>query len=161
MEHFGKYLRGRAIKEGITLRFEGCSANDISEIMKAQNVKRLPRIFREYLEILGKQGILGPLRSGLWRCKDLKELKRSFIEEIKINGFDFQVPSDAFVSWTHEYYRLLYFLTENTDENPPVYLWEESGEDDGYKSTLCKESIKDLLIEELEMLIKRSQGKLW
>lgn len=153
MEHFGHYLKNRARKAGITMKFEGCSQEDIQEMMKAQKVKRLPRVFREYQEVLGNRGPLRSLRSGFWKCEDIKTMKDDFIEDIRINGFDYQLPDDAFLFWTHDLIRTLYFLTDNTDDNPPVFLIDEI---DNYKSSLYRESLRDLYVEQLNSIIKHS-----
>jgi hypothetical protein len=128
-EHFGKQLKQRMIKEQRTKDAvcKGCTKEEIKAMMDSQNVKRLPKIFRQYLEVLGDGGLNA--WSGIGRCHNIKIFKEDIIYNMKRWGDGETLPDDAFVFFNHHDVEFRYFLTDNDDDNPPVYEYIESSGD--------------------------------
>ena len=74
-EHFGERLKQHyQSKSKFEYTYEGCSKAEIQEAMKAQKVKSLPKVYRQFLETMGKQaGYLG----SLWRSGSLLQMYTS------------------------------------------------------------------------------------
>jgi hypothetical protein len=94
--------------------------------MEAQGVKRLPQTFRELLEHAGYgvQVLFMGDASGYRDLLELKdELKTSMSEDLKYKD---QFPEDAFVFVTHLASWFAFFLTDNDNDDPPVYQYNEN-----------------------------------
>ncbi len=105
---------------------EGCRNDEIEEIKRKQGVLRLPEIYIEFLSIFGRQ-------AGYWYegvdCfyPGLVNLKQSARDTLTFDKNPFQLPDDAFVFLDYDGYQFMYFHTSGTDDDPPVYLYEETG----------------------------------
>lgn len=100
----------------------GCSEKEISDIMRAQNVKKLPRFYVEYLKIFGKQS--GDLflgfdidMKGIMGLKSKEHFER-FIPH-------FQLKDNMFIFRGQQDHTFLYFLTDADPVDPPAYLISE------------------------------------
>jgi hypothetical protein len=140
---FGEDLKHRLIKNGLNDLgvFEGCSKAEIETLMKVQGVQRLPRVFKEYLAVMGKQGIFSSLDGEDSVYSEILELKEDFQESFnnrleEPDSPDFTLPQDALVFWAY-LDECSYFLTNNEEDDPPVYHIS-IGDDN---ATLFRESI--------------------
>lgn len=129
---FGEILKEVLIANKICRedKFKGCSPDEIEAVMREQGVKRLPRIYREFLEVQGKEGLgENAYASSDWSCGVIGELKEDAIRNRNSYDPEIKLPEDIFVFFGHHDYEFLYFLTDNDDDNPPVYRYAvESGE---------------------------------
>lgn len=157
-ESFGEEYKKLLIENGLVNAdwFEGCSDEEIAEIMEQQGVKRLPKVYRKFLLTQGKQGLDRHFYQGSdWSCADLGSLKESLISEAEAFDIDFTLPVDAFVYFSHHDYEFKYFLTDNDDDNPPVYRYlVEHG-----KATLIRDSLTDYYEAIVEYLVSRRDNK--
>jgi hypothetical protein len=125
---FGNKFRKKLIELGYDAQsITGCDETEIEQIRVAQGVNKLPDIYKQYLLTAGQN------TGGLYEGTDVtykfvvnlkKWAKRLLIE----NGEEFVLPDDAFVFLMHHGYQFMYFLTDNTDEDPPVYHYIEGGD---------------------------------
>ena len=125
-ESFGEMLKNKLIESQMLTadRFCGCTDEEIDSIVKAQKVEHLPKVFREYLETMGKGG-LGSIAfiGSHWGCPRLLHLKNELISEIEDFEYDFALQEDAFVFFCHGGAEYHYFLTAEEDNDPPVFLY--------------------------------------
>jgi hypothetical protein len=126
--HLGEQLKQRIIEEGVRSPggFKGATKQEIEEAMKYQGVKRLPKAFLQFLETMGNGG-LNFFYYGDWLCEDFADLKECAIEDMA--RYDLTLPEDAFVFFTELNHMYRYFLTDNEDDDPPVYQFFE-GDDE-------------------------------
>ena len=117
-----RQLKEALINEGLRLpdAFKGCSDEEIQQLMQAQNVKRLPEQFIEYLEVMGHGGISEIFISDDADYHSMLYLKESLLNEIESDNPKFVLPDNAFVFFGHHDVQFNYFLTENNDD-PSVY----------------------------------------
>lgn len=147
MEHFGKYLANKIRESGKTKwTFIGCSQEEIEEIMQAQGVKRLPRIYKEFLEVHGKKGVF-LTSSSAWNCEDLKTLKQAVIDDLKMNNFPLAIPDDAFVFYSNYAGRIFYFLTDHEKDDCPVYLLADDDSEIAFRVALYRTSLREIFEE--------------
>jgi hypothetical protein len=106
----------------------GCDDREIQEIMSAQNITRLPKIYDFFLRKLGKKA--GNFSIGdEFLYSSLLYLKQFLIEELEMTpDVTFQLPEQAFVFWMHEGYQFMYFVLDenNDDDDPRVFFWEDN-----------------------------------
>lgn len=135
MEHFGHYLINRVRKtnpRGIP-PCVGCSNEEIENLMKAQGVSRLPRFYREYLEVMGKQGIMSINAGSDWSYEQLLTIKQDWQHFLSREKFDFVIPEKSFIFFQHGGYDLRYFMTDHDNDDAPTYYWEQDDSEQGYK----------------------------
>lgn len=137
MEHFGEYLihiSSKASPNGAP-RCVGCSDEEIEKLMMDQGVSRLPRLYREYLEVMGKSGILSSIYPGSdWSYEHLLNIKQDWQEDLIMYRQTFIVPEKAFVFFQHGGYEYRYFITD-TDYGGgdcPTYMWSSDNSEQGY-----------------------------
>lgn len=121
---FGEVLKEVLVAHKICRedKFKGCSPEEIEAVMREQGVKRLPRIYREFLEVQGKEGLgENAYASSDWSCEVIGGLKEEAIRNRDSYDAEIILPEDMFVFFGHHDYEFLYFLTDNDDDNPPVY----------------------------------------
>ncbi len=108
--------------------FVPCSMEEIQAAMDAQHVKRLPQLFIDYLSVMGNRGFSINIHGGAnENCKALLTLKERFKKYIEQesknteNPLDVELPDDAFVFFDYVGILWRWFLTDNDDDNPPIY----------------------------------------
>lgn len=57
--------------------FKVCTPEEIEAVMAAQGVKRLPQMFRRYLELMGNAGMNSIYTGSDWRCREMHSLKKA------------------------------------------------------------------------------------
>lgn len=102
--------------------FIGCTDEEIQLVMKIQNVKRLPKTFIGYLQVMGHGGISEILLGDSADYQSMLYLKESLIEQVDSYSPDFTLPSNVFVFFGHQDVEFRYFLTDNSDDDPPVFM---------------------------------------
>jgi hypothetical protein len=132
MKHFGEALKQKLISLGLVghLSFEGCSADEIQELMKAQNTKYLPQVYIEFLETMGKKhgNFLFGLRT-YPAIKSIKDRAKSIIDRFNEDSSKtFQLPDDAFVFIESDGFAFCYFHTDSQEIDPPVFCFLDEPE---------------------------------
>jgi hypothetical protein len=98
-------------------KISGCSDDEIKALMKAQGVERLPQTYVEIMQQVGKVHLI----VASW--DDAVKLKQHLIRSLEETPYT--LPQDAFVFKEHQGYLWWFFLTDNEDEDPPVYIYVE------------------------------------
>ena len=109
--------------------------------------KKLPRAYIEFMRVMGN-GTGGDYMGGdSCFMNEIFDLRQGAIELLKENGSVNILTDDDFVFWMSQGCMFCFFkLTEG--DNPPIYFYNESGEDRFIK---IAESIVEFLINRLEM----------
>ena len=103
-------------------KFEGCSSEEIDELKKIQSVKRLPKLYEDFLFKLGKNN------GGIIELDTYNQLlyhKVVLVELLESENVLFHLPYDAFVFYNDVGTRLDFFLTDNEEDDPPIYRYTE------------------------------------
>lgn len=103
---------------------QGCSPQEIDELKAKQGVGFLPKLYVEYLAVLGRKAGNLDVGSDCFypHLLRLKEWAQELLEE---NNCPLRLPDDAFVCLMHQGYQFLYFLTDDNNEDPPVFYYME------------------------------------
>ena len=131
----------------LEIDFKGCTKEEIQQVMEAQKVNRLPKVYIEFLEFAGKQGRLH-LNDEVWTFYHhkwiftMKEFLKKMLELHK--SVDWELEEDAFVFIRSDRgIDYLYFLTENDEDDPPVYFFSE----EEFMHGIFAEKLSDALLE--------------
>lgn len=100
---------------------KGMTHEEIEEVMRAQGVTFLPRIYREYLETMGRHPVL--FRGEQTDIGLLLEAKRMCQHRAELEGETYDFTS-TFIWHTHVLTWFSLFFVEPEDENPIVYVYE-------------------------------------
>ena len=126
--------------------FKGCTDEEIQQVMQAQNVKRLPEQFIEYLEVMGHGGISEIFISDDADYHSMLVLKASLNDEVEFYNHSFSLPKDAFVFSGHQNVLFGYFLTDNNDDNPSVFQFGSEQEDAQMMNNTLTDYFEDKII---------------
>lgn len=107
---------------------QGCSQDEINQILKTQEVRYLPALYIEFMLLMGKMSIV--FETNLYyayphvlRFKTRTQSFLTFWNETSVT-----LPKDAFVFYEAEQSAFYYFLTEQQINNPMIfYIWEDDG----------------------------------
>ena len=104
----------------------GCTTREIEELMAAQSVSRLPQAIYELLRIAGKSGL-----DALFSCDFSKFYYLLTMKDeatIILAEYDLTMPNDAFVFYDHQGEQIMFILTDNDSDDPPVFQYlDEKG----------------------------------
>ena len=126
----------------------GCTESEIRLIEEHLNL-RLPKVYREFLKKMGRQA--GKLFVGTdMFYNDLFDNREGFQELLEEDEFSFDLKPSIFVFAGHQGYTYLFFDTEESLIDPPVYSYNE-GE---LQIKRLYDSFSDFLSESLENLKK-------
>ena len=127
--------------------FKGCTQEEIEAVMEAQGVERLPGVFRRYLELMGHAGMNTIYTGSRWRYSSMKSLKRWVIENMEDFDPSMTLPKDAFVFFEHGGYEFRFFLTDNDNDDPPVFKYIESRGEPQQIADSLSSHFKSLVLE--------------
>ncbi len=127
--------------------FRGCLPVEIDLLMEVQSVNRLPQVYVELLTLVGKSVLIELVFwSDSSQFENLFELKDRATSVF--NEFGFTLPSDAFVFYDHQGEHIMYFHTNNSSDDPPIYHYVDS-----QSVSRLSESMTDLISENVERII--------
>lgn len=119
VERFLNWLRSHADRP-----IEGCSGEDIEQLITAQGVLALPPAYKEFMRGCGRQS--SPFREGTILTFPLVAEAKDFMQDNMREASDrFELPDDAFVFYDHQGYHFWYF--PHVHENA-VWEWLEGHE---------------------------------
>jgi hypothetical protein len=106
----------------------GCSEEDIAGLER-HFALRLPAAYKDFLQAIGRNP--GPLMNDCqFRCQDLPSMDdfaRGMLAACE--GGSLWLPSKAFIWLTRPPEQFLYFVADDSSEDPPVFRYvEEQGE---------------------------------
>lgn len=118
---------------------EGCSTQNLEELMIAQKVEKLPELYKEFMLVFGK--ISGGLRHE-------GEFIYPSVLNFKSKAKQFPIPEDSFVFLMGSDLLLLYFRTTQLMDNPMIYTVVENNSSIDQISLVSKEysKLSDFLV---------------
>ncbi len=127
MTSFGEEFAKKLIASHLVYpnKVSGWTAQEIQTLMEKQGVERLPEVFRSYFAHVGYGSeclFLGE-SYGYGAMTVLKDFMKSTMAKDKKYADQFR--EDAFVFVSHNGYWYAFILTDNEDDDPPVYQYEE------------------------------------
>jgi hypothetical protein len=119
----------RLVNEGLVLPDspEGCSEDEIQEIMADQRVSRLPSEYVCYLKRIGKGA--GPYLRGtdtFYPRIITIGIRQAASDLFRENNTQIQLEPDSFVFAMHQGYQAFWFPTV-MDDDPKVMMYQEGG----------------------------------
>lgn len=140
-------LKKSLINEGFSSpdSFKGCTDEEIQQVMKTQNVKRLPATFVEYLRVMGHGGLPRLFAGDDIGFHAMLYLKKTLLNEIRLYSPNFTLPGDAFVFFGHHDYEFQYFLTDNDDNDPLVLQFGSEDDNSRILNNKLSEYFDDIL----------------
>lgn len=144
---------------GYPLPIIGCTKSEIEEIMKAQNVTYLPKIFVEYLLAMGRQSgdIYIGEDVGYRILLGIKSTLKALMADVNID-----LPENSFVFQGSQGIAFYLFYTDSNDEDPPIYIWSidhYEGELDGYPNEESPKLLGISLSKYLTTFIKERESE--
>ena len=138
-------LIGKLEKKNICMKKS--TEEQIKELYSMVKGKNLPKAYVEFMCVMGN-GTEGRYMSGdSCFMNEVHDLKQGAVELLEENESINVLTDDDFVFWMSQGRMFCFFkLTEG--ENPPVYFYNESGEDRFIK---VAESLVEFLINRLEI----------
>ncbi len=138
-------LIGKLEKKNICMKRS--TEEQIKELYSMVKGKNLPKAYVEFMCVMGN-GTEGRYMSGdSCFMNEVHDLKQGAVELLEENESINVLTDDDFVFWMSQGRMFCFFkLTEG--ENPPVYFYNESGEDRFIK---VAESLVEFLINRLEI----------
>ena len=138
-------LIGKLEKKNICMKRS--TEEQIKELYSMVKGKNLPKAYVEFMCVMGN-GTEGRYMSGdSCFMNEVHDLKQGAVELLEENESINVLTEDDFVFWMSQGCMFCFFkLTEG--ENPPVYFYNESGEDRFIK---VAESLVEFLINRLEI----------
>ncbi|GEM_PF-6681077 len=105
--------------------FEGCSLEEVIELMHIQNVEHLPNLYKVFLLEFGKNngGIIE-----VDGYHQLKNVKRYLIHLLYSEGNIITLPDNVFVFFNNSGTCLDFFYTHDVNDDPPVYRYCEGND---------------------------------
>lgn len=116
---------------------KGFTSEEIEAVMHAQKVKRLPAIYREYLETMGHNAADMFLGAN-WEYEYLLEGKQQLVDMLSERPQYPSLPDEMFVMLSFQTTGFFLFPTEN-DDDPPVFFYHEGD----LTFTLIAKSVSD------------------
>lgn len=127
IEHIMELLKTKRIAS----TFIGFSENEVQKVKDNQGISVLPKLFESYLTHMGHQGftqIFVGSDFGLFAMEGDKETMILNIEHRNtIYPKTITLPNDIFVFMSHQGHSYMFFESTDIDDDPPVYIYTESG----------------------------------
>ena len=100
-----------------------CTPEEVTKLEADLHV-RLPAAYRAYLLLMGNGP--DPILTGT-DCSigDLYVLREGAEELLVEDGSPFELPPDAFIFLMHQGYQFMYFISDGSSEDPPVFYYLE------------------------------------
>ena len=105
---------------------KGCTTEEIEQIRQAQNVERLPEIYRQFLLYMG-QGSGRLFASCDYTYGRLQSMKQELEHQIRVNHAQL-LPPEAFV-FLYDTADIYYWFCTNAGDDPPVFYHEDGHSD--------------------------------
>ncbi len=127
-----------------------CTEDDLKMLNQVVKKGKLPEAYIEFLKVMGN-GTKGQFMGGdSCFINEIKDLREGAIELLEENDSKNIITDDDFIFWMSQGCMFCFFKT-NEGDNPPIYFYNESGEND--KFIKISNSFTDFLIARLEMRI--------
>lgn len=126
------------------IRMKKSTKEQMEELCSSIKGKSLPKAYIEFMSVMGNG--TGYMVGDSCFMNEIYDLKQGAVELLEENKSDNLLTDDDFVFWMSQGCMFCFFkLTEG--DNPPIYFYNESGED---KFIKVADSIVEFLINRLE-----------
>lgn len=143
MDYINELVRKLEMKE---ICMKPCTDSHMEELISIANGKKLPQAYIEFMAAMGN-GTTGFMNGDSCFMDEIDFLKEGAIETLKENESENMLSDDDFVFWMSQGCMFCFFkLTEG--DNPPIYFYNEDGED---KFIKIADSLTQFLINRLEL----------
>lgn len=133
------------VQKGICMN--GCTDSQIAELKSITKTKIPPNAYLEFMSAMGNGTLGGYMRGDSCFMNEIYDLKQGAIELLDENESENKLTEDDFVFWMSQGCMFCFFKLSEGD-NPPIYFYNESGEDRFVK---IANSLVEFLINRLEM----------
>ena len=129
------------------IHMNGCTDSQIAELKSIAKTKTLPKAYLEFLSAMGNGTLGGYMRGDSCFMDEIYDLKQGATELLNENESENKLTDDDFVFWMSQSCMFCFFRLSDGD-NPPIYFYNESGEDRFVK---IANSLVEFLTNRLEM----------
>lgn len=155
MKHFGQTMLEQILKKRTNIPHAiGCTDAEIEAVMKAQGISKLPKAYREYLETMGKHGIMSWATHDSWSYESLlsfKDVLKGTYDDLEI---EYDLPDDVFIIYKYLDTEFHYFRTNEDEFGYPIYMWTDRQNSDGrpYSIIRLTETLQDYFMRKAGLL---------
>lgn len=137
------------------IQIKGCTSEQIEHLLSIAGGKNLPKAYMEFMSIMGN-GTDGQYMGGdSCFLDEIDDLKQGALELLEENESKNVLTENDFVFWMSQGCMFCFFKLDDGD-NPPVYFYNESGED---RFVRIAKSLVEFLINRLDMNKNLFKGK--
>ncbi len=143
-----KYINGLVMSlEERNICMKQCTKNQIKNLITITKGKKLPQAYIEFMSVMGN-GTDGKFMGGdSCFMNEIYDLRQGAFELLEENESENTLTDEDFVFWMSQGCMFCFFKL-NEGDNPPVYFYNEDGEDEYIK---VANSLTEFLINRLEM----------
>lgn len=143
-----KYINGLVMSlEERNICMKQCTKNQIKNLIIITKGKKLPQAYIEFMSVMGN-GTDGKFMGGdSCFMNEIYDLRQGAFELLEENESENTLTDEDFVFWMSQGCMFCFFKL-NEGDNPPVYFYNEDGEDEYIK---VANSLTEFLINRLEM----------
>lgn len=143
-----KYINGLVLSlEERNICMKQCTKNQIKNLITITKGKKLPQAYIEFMSVMGN-GTDGKFMGGdSCFMNEIYDLRQGAFELLEENESKNTLTDEDFVFWMSQGCMFCFFKL-NEGDNPPVYFYNEDGEDEYIK---VANSLTEFLINRLEM----------
>lgn len=135
---------------------KGCTREQLVQIQEEQQVTRLPELYQKLMLIMGEKGLYIFFPADAWVACSLVGSNKEIVLEMMAEGNNIpELPSDAFIFSGVFIYGFEFFLTDNEEDNPPIYRYTAGSE--AFKK--ISDTLSSYLYEIVDTEIKAFKGK--
>ena len=129
------------------IQIKGCTSEQIEHLLSIAEGKNLPKAYMEFMSIMGN-GTDGQYMGGdSCFLNEIDDLKQGALELLEENESKNVLTENDFVFWMSQGCMFCFFKL-NDGDNPPVYFYNEIGED---RFVRIAKSLVEFLINRLDM----------
>lgn len=143
-----KYINGLVMSlEERNICMKQCTKNQIKNLIIITKGKKLPQAYIEFMSVMGN-GTDGKFMGGdSCFMNEIYDLRQGAFKLLEENESENTLTDEDFVFWMSQGCMFCFFKL-NEGDNPPVYFYNEDGEDEYIK---VANSLTEFLINRLEM----------
>ena len=129
------------------IRMNGCSEAQLSKLNTVINTGKLPKAYLEFMSAMGNGSAGSYMGGDSCFMDEICDLRQGATELLNENESENTLTDNDFVFWMSQGCMFCFFKLSEGD-NPPVYFYNESGEDRFIK---IADTLVGFLINRLEM----------
>lgn len=138
-------LVSRLEQKGIAMK--PCNNDEILMLQKLAKGFKLPEAYMEFMEKMGGGTAKQYMRGESCYIDEINDLKKGAVELLEENDSILSLAENEYVFWMSQGCMFCFFKIDEGD-NPPVYFYNEAGED---KFIKIANKLSEFLVDKLEM----------